>query len=71
MSALRILPPNSYISVTQAITDIIEAIASLIEGGYTYQIAGDTYFRISKFLDALTISQEQALEIFAERGGDP
>jgi L-cysteine:1D-myo-inositol 2-amino-2-deoxy-alpha-D-glucopyranoside ligase len=71
MSALRIIPPKSYISVTETITDIIDAINRLVESGDTYKIEGDTYFKVDKFLGGLTIPYERALVIFAERGGDP
>ena len=65
MSALRIIPPKSYISVTETITDIIDAINRLVESGDTYKIEGDTYFKVDKFLGGLTIPYERALVIFA------
>ena len=71
MSALRILPPKNYVAVTEAMASIIFAIESLVAKNFTYALAGNVYFRIEPFLKDLTISMDEALNIFAERGGDP
>lgn len=74
MTALRVLPPKAYVSVTQAMISIISAIEKLVATGYTYELAGNVYFRIAQFLPnlaELSLSQEEALTIFSERGGDP
>ena len=71
MSALRILPPTAYVSVTEAMSSIILAIELLAEKGFTYECAGNTYFRTTKFLPSLPIAIDEALRVFAERGGDP
>lgn len=71
MSALRILPPKNYVSVTDSMLLIIEAIEKLVTKGHTYELAGNVYFRISQFLSQLDLPLEEALEIFSERGGDP
>lgn len=74
MTVLRILPPKNYVSVTQAMDFIIAAIEKLVATGYTYELAGNIYFKISHFLPGLAelgISPEDAMEIFAQRGGDP
>ena len=71
MSALRILPPKNYVAVTEAMASIIFAIESLVAKNFTYVLAGNVYFRIEPFLKELTISMDEALKIFAERGGDP
>jgi L-cysteine:1D-myo-inositol 2-amino-2-deoxy-alpha-D-glucopyranoside ligase len=39
--------------------------------GYVYEISGDFYFASSVFLSDLPIPQAEAVEIFAQRGGDP
>ena len=71
MSALRILPPKNYVAVTEAMDSIIFAIENLVDKRFTYELAGNIYFRIEPFLDELSISIDEALKIFAERGGDP
>jgi len=71
MTSLRILPPKNYVAVTEAIASIIKAIEFLIESDATYELAGNIYFRISPYLAALPVSVDEALKIFAERGGDP
>jgi L-cysteine:1D-myo-inositol 2-amino-2-deoxy-alpha-D-glucopyranoside ligase len=71
MTALRILPPANYVAVTEAMDSIIFAIENLVDQNFTYELAGNIYFRIEPFLDELTISIEEALKIFGERGGDP
>jgi len=71
MSALRILPPSKYVAVTEAMDSIIFAIERLAENNFTYQLGQNYYFRIESFLKALNLKEEEALAIFAERGGDP
>jgi L-cysteine:1D-myo-inositol 2-amino-2-deoxy-alpha-D-glucopyranoside ligase len=71
MVALHILPPDSYIAVTEVIDLVIEAIVKLSSEGFCYDVDGDTYFDISRFIDRLPLPMDEALAIFAERGGDP
>lgn len=71
MSALRILPPKNYVAVTEAMESIIFSIESLVARDFTYQLGNNIYFRIEPFLDELKISLDEALRVFAERGGDP
>ncbi|MEJ6573637.1 MAG: cysteinyl-tRNA synthetase [Actinomycetes bacterium] len=71
MARLRILAPKKYVAVTQAMGSIIKAIETLVDKGLTYELAGNIYFRITPYLEELPLTLEEALEIFAERGGDP
>lgn len=71
MSALRILPPRKYVAVTEAMDSIIAAIESLLSKNFTYQLGGNHYFRIEPYLGDLEIPLDEAIKIFAERGGDP
>ena len=71
MVALHVLPPDSYVAVTEVIELVISAIVQLNQKGFCYQVDGDTYFDISSFESRLPISHDEALKIFAERGGDP
>lgn len=74
MTALRVIPPNSYIKVTEAMPKIIDDIADLVSRGLTYSLAGDIYLDITQVdgaINKLPISLEEARQIFAARGGDP
>jgi L-cysteine:1D-myo-inositol 2-amino-2-deoxy-alpha-D-glucopyranoside ligase len=71
MTSLRVLPPKNYVAVTEAMDSIIFAIERLVDEGFTYELSGNVYFRISPYLESLPITLEVALEIFSQRGGDP
>ena len=71
MTSLRVLPPKNYVAVTEAMDPIIVAIERLVDEGFTYELSGNVYFRISPYLESLPITLEAAIEIFAQRGGDP
>ena len=71
MSALRVLPPDSFIKVTDSLALIEDFISRLDKAGYLYKLDSDYYFSVGKFLDQMRIPIEQAVDIFAERGGDP
>lgn len=71
MTSLRVLPPKNYVAVTEAMDSIIVAIERLVDEGFTYELSGNVYFRISPYLESLPITLEAAIEIFAQRGGDP
>lgn len=71
MEALRVFPPNYFVPVTQVMPLVDQAITKMKANGFVYQLENDLYFRVSKFLSQLPISEAEALTIFAERGGDP
>ncbi len=71
MSALRILPPDNLIKVTESMPLIESFIKKLEEKGYTYRIDSDIYFSVEPFLKELPIDPQDAVKIFSERGGDP
>ena len=71
MTALRIMPPVAYESVTDSMSEIILAIEKLAQNGSIYQLESDWYFKISDFLNELPLAYADALKIFGERGGDP
>lgn len=71
MSALRVLPPQSFVRVTDSMEIIENFIRKLQINGHIYQLEGDFYFSVSNFLDHLPLSIAEAVGIFAERGGDP
>jgi L-cysteine:1D-myo-inositol 2-amino-2-deoxy-alpha-D-glucopyranoside ligase len=74
MVALRVIPPDHYIGVVEAMDQIIESILLLQKGDSLYSVEGDLYFRVRRdpeFLERSHISLNTALEIFSQRGGDP
>jgi L-cysteine:1D-myo-inositol 2-amino-2-deoxy-alpha-D-glucopyranoside ligase len=71
MSALRIIPPQHFIKVTESLPIIEDFIKRLEKNGYLYEIAGDYYFVVEHFLTDLPIPIDEAIKIFSERGGDP
>jgi L-cysteine:1D-myo-inositol 2-amino-2-deoxy-alpha-D-glucopyranoside ligase len=74
MVALRVLPPEHYIGVVEAMDQIISSILALQAKGSLYSVEDDLYFRVRLDPDFLTrshISLETALSFFSERGGDP
>lgn len=74
MTALRVLPPQHYMGAVETIPLVIQAIGKLKEQGAVYEIDGDLYFDISKdeqFHNYFSLSAEEQISIFAQRGGDP
>jgi L-cysteine:1D-myo-inositol 2-amino-2-deoxy-alpha-D-glucopyranoside ligase len=71
MSALRVIPPEYFIKVTDSISIIEDFMKRLDKNGYLYEIQNDYYFSVEKFLTQLPIPIDQAIKIFSERGGDP
>ncbi|OIH93621.1 cysteine--1-D-myo-inosityl 2-amino-2-deoxy-alpha-D-glucopyranoside ligase [Curtobacterium sp. MCBA15_001] len=83
MEALRILPPDDYVAVTDEVERIAEAVAFLQETGYAYAVptpdaAGDDlYYDVQRPTEAWTLGDESGLDrdtmltLSAERGGDP
>lgn len=71
MTALHILPPAHYVPATGVMALIDQAITQMERNGFVYRVDDDLYFDIATFLPQLPISLEDALAIFAQRGGDP
>ena len=71
MSALRVIPPEHFIKVTESLTIIEEFIKRLAKDGYLYEIENDYYFAVEQFLADLPIPVDEAVKVFSERGGDP
>ncbi|MDH2430166.1 cysteine--1-D-myo-inosityl 2-amino-2-deoxy-alpha-D-glucopyranoside ligase [Sphaerisporangium sp. TRM90804] len=74
MEALRILPPDEYVGVTEVVDQVAALVEVLRDKGATYQVDGDVYFSVAtspKFGAVSGYSDERMLELFAERGGDP
>jgi L-cysteine:1D-myo-inositol 2-amino-2-deoxy-alpha-D-glucopyranoside ligase len=74
MVALRVIPPDYYVGVVEAMETIIQSIVVLQEKGSLYSVEGDLYFRVrldQEFLSRSHLSIETALDFFSQRGGDP
>lgn len=74
MVALHIIPPESYIGAVEAIPLVIGSIEKLQKADAVYKVESDYYFRIHSdpaFGSRSHLTQEEMLEIFSQRGGDP
>ena len=71
MTALHIQAPDYYVPVTTVMPLVEAAINKMQANGFVYEVDNDLYFDISTFLPQLPIPLDDALKIFAERGGDP
>ena len=71
MAALRVMPPDNLVKVTDSM-DLIETFISKLQSkGFTYSVGSDLYFSVEGFLKELPMSIDEAISIFSERGGDP
>lgn len=74
MTALRILPPTSFVSVVDSIDEIAVRVGELCDSGAAYFVDEDIYFDVSsdpQFGQVGHYNHETELALFAERGGDP
>ncbi|MDO4783534.1 MAG: cysteine--1-D-myo-inosityl 2-amino-2-deoxy-alpha-D-glucopyranoside ligase [Propionibacteriaceae bacterium] len=78
MEALRVIPPQHYIGAVECIACVTELIGRLRDTGLVYQIEDaehpDWYFDVTAapgFGGLSRLGEEEAIAIFAERGGDP
>lgn len=78
MTALRVLPPSHYVGAVEAIPQVVDLIESLKLTGAVYQVDDpehpDWYFEVHRapgFGRLSKLSPDEAVKVFAERGGDP
>jgi len=74
MEALRVIPPQNYVGVVEAIEMIEQSAVKLKELGVAYQVDADLYFDMTHtdlLGEICHLSEAEMLEIFAQRGGDP
>ena len=74
MVDLRVIPPAHYIGAVEAIPLVVKAIAELQEQSSVYPVDTDYYFSVRSDLNfgsRSNLSQQQMLDIFSQRGGDP
>jgi len=74
MQALRVLPPQHYISAVEGIPDDVSAVEQLVVSGAAYTLDGDAYLDLAQsphFGAVSGWSRGQMLDVYADRGGDP
>jgi L-cysteine:1D-myo-inositol 2-amino-2-deoxy-alpha-D-glucopyranoside ligase len=79
MEALRVIPPDHYIAVTERIHEIAAAVKSLADRGLAYVLEGDYYFDTAAVEanepwmlgDESSYDRARMLALSAVRGGDP
>ncbi len=74
MTALRVLPPDPFVPVTEAMSRIVDWIEECRLAGAVYKVDEDLYFDIHADPDFGQVShldQASMLQILGERGGDP
>lgn len=74
MSDLHIIPPEHYIGAVESIPLVVDAVVELQDKGAVYQVENDLYFSVKadpNFGSRSNLSQEEMIELSAERGGDP
>jgi cysteine--1-D-myo-inosityl 2-amino-2-deoxy-alpha-D-glucopyranoside ligase len=74
MTALGVLPPQTFIGAIEAIPAIVDAIEGLRERGAVYDVDGDTYFSVHsdpRFGAVSNLDEPTMLRLVGERGGDP
>ena len=71
MTALHIIPPSHFVPATSVMDLIDKAIAQMAKNGFVYKVENDLYFDISSFIPKLPLPLDEAIEAFAQKGGDP
>src|SRR4051812_10924961 len=66
MAALRVLPPQDYVGVTEAVDEIADGVAKLLADDHAYRLESDIYARTTgRFGYESRYSRAQMLELFA------
>jgi len=79
MEALRVIPPQDYVAVTETIEIAAAAVARLRDAGIAYYVDDDLYFDTAaasaasdwRLGELSRLDRATMLRLFAERGGDP
>jgi L-cysteine:1D-myo-inositol 2-amino-2-deoxy-alpha-D-glucopyranoside ligase len=79
MAALRVIPPDHYVAVTEVIPQVSVAVERLLDAGYAYRVDDDVYFDIDAASErspwhlgqVSLLDRDEMLRLSAERGGDP
>jgi len=78
MEALRVLPPQDFVGIVEAIPEIVEVIVKLVNDGVAYRVDDpeypDIYFAhnaTGRFGYESNYDADTMVKLLAERGGDP
>jgi L-cysteine:1D-myo-inositol 2-amino-2-deoxy-alpha-D-glucopyranoside ligase len=74
MAALRVLPPEHYVGVVEAIPLVVAEIERLEGAGATYRLDGDVYYSVEAdqgFGGVSSMLRDEMMHLFPQRGGDP
>ncbi|MGN6781622.1 MAG: class I tRNA ligase family protein, partial [Marmoricola sp.] len=74
MAALRVLPPDAYVGVVEALPVVVAMVEELQRRGSVYPVDGDLYFAVHDDPAFGAVSgwdHAEMLRVFPERGGDP
>ena len=74
MTALRVLPPTSYVGAVEAMDEIAAYVVRLLDAGAAYRVDDDLYFSVAAaehFGRVSSYDSATMLQLAAERGGDP
>jgi L-cysteine:1D-myo-inositol 2-amino-2-deoxy-alpha-D-glucopyranoside ligase len=83
MEALRVVPPQHFVAVTDVINDIGTAVKAVVDGGLGYRIDDDIYFDVNsasntdasgdswELGDVGGLDRSIMATLSAQRGGDP
>jgi L-cysteine:1D-myo-inositol 2-amino-2-deoxy-alpha-D-glucopyranoside ligase len=74
MTALRILPPTSYVGAVEAMDEVSALVVRLLDAGAAYRVDDDVYFPVASaqhFGEVAGLDAATMAALFRERGGDP
>lgn len=74
MTALKVIPPTSYVGAIESIPLVTEAIDVMARNENTYVVEKDLYFSVNhdgKFGCVSHLTRPEMVELFSQRGGDP
>jgi L-cysteine:1D-myo-inositol 2-amino-2-deoxy-alpha-D-glucopyranoside ligase len=74
MTALRVIAPDAYVGVVEALDAVAETVRDLRQKGAAYDIDGDIYFSVAaapRFGEVSHLPVAEMVRLSGERGGDP
>jgi L-cysteine:1D-myo-inositol 2-amino-2-deoxy-alpha-D-glucopyranoside ligase len=74
MTALRVIPPDAYVGVVEAVDAVADTVRQLRQMGAAYDVDGDIYFSVAaapRFGEVSHLPVAEMVRLSGERGGDP
>lgn len=74
MAALRLVPPDAFVAVTEAVPLIVAMVQRLMDVGAAYVVDGDVYFSVAaapRFGEVAHDDRGVLIELSRDHGGDP